>query len=176
MTEPRRKVLVVDDELDALEAHLGDLADAGYDVTTYKSTDEAIKSFLAGEATQFDVIVLDMMIPPPVENPEPIDIWDGLRSGGHLLEILRRHTPEPVPVLLLSNLAEDEIQLEAWDRFEEWQHEHGREVPEARSTDEVRDVLRRHFRTWIRAKRRTPPWHFPKVLGGILDEVLAYSA
>ena len=165
----KKHILVVDDELESLQGHLEEAARAGFETTTLRTTDEALQHFFDNDVTRFDLIVLDMMIPPPVEKPEPIDIWDGLRSGGHLLAILRRRVATRVPVLLLSNLAEDEIELEAWDRFEDWSAEAGQQLPDASSSDEVREALCRQFGTWIRAKRRTPPWHFPKLLEEMLE-------
>ena len=168
MSNQPRHILIVDDELESLQAHIDQAKQAGFDVSLMRSTDEAIHEFLRGDTRRFDVIVLDMMIPPPEENPDSIDVWDGLRSGGHLLAILRDRDDQ-VPVLLLSNLAEDEIELEAWDRFEDWRSQHGHPMPDARNSEMVREMLRQHFRTWIRAKRRTPPWHFPKVLEEMLS-------
>ena len=170
MSDKKPTILIVDDELDALEGHIASLTDAGVNVSTLRSTDEALREILSGDIQAFDLVVLDMMIPPPVENPEPIDVWDGLRSGGHLLAILRRESKKFIPALLLSNLAEEEVELEAWDRFQEWAADNGASVPAARTSDEVRDVLCRHFRVWIRGKRRTPPWHFATLCHTILAE------
>ena len=54
MNEPTRHILVVDDELDALEGHLSELSDAGHRLTTFRSTDETLKQFLEGDASVFN--------------------------------------------------------------------------------------------------------------------------
>ncbi len=169
MSKAKRRILIVDDELHVLNDHVHQLVTGGFEVAGVRTTDEAIREILQKDVRQYDLVAMDMMIPPPEAKPSDIEVWDGLRSGGHLLLMLRKLT-EDLPVLLLSNLDEEEVQLEAWDRFMEHRTRSGRAgaAPPVHSTGELRGVLERDFRTWFRSKRRTPPWHFPKILSDIL--------
>lgn len=169
MSKAKRRVLIVDDELHVLQDHVHQLVTGGFEVAGVRTTDEAIREIMQKDVRQYDVVAMDMMIPPPEEKPTGIDVWDGLRSGGHLLSMLRK-VNEELPVLLLSNLDEEEVQLEAWDRFMEHRARAGKTAaaPAVHNPSELRGVLERDFRTWFRSKRRTPPWHFPKILNEIL--------
>lgn len=162
------KILFIDDELDAMNDHINALVNAGHEVTMYRTTDDALDVIgVRRHVGEFEAVVLDMMIPPPVRNPHPHLVWDGLRSGGHLLLEIRRHS-ESVPVLILSNLDEEEVQLECWDRFVEWRTLRKLDLPKVYGASELRESLRKDFRTMYRSKRRTPPWAFPKVLDDLV--------
>jgi CheY-like chemotaxis protein len=166
-------VLFVDDELDILADHVRKLEDAGLLVTQRRTTDEAVSEFVNDRGRNYDLVILDMMIPAPEGEPyhSLYDAWDSMRSGGQLLEILRQHTTEPrPPVLLLSNLRDDEMLTEAWDRYEMWCANHDRPVASASNHQMMAQALRAHFGTWVREKRRTPPWHLPVVVKEILVE------
>jgi len=169
MTAHRYRVLFVDDEIDNLPDHLEELDRHGFAVKTIRSTDDAIAEIIEQRARNFDLVILDMMLPPPVETPDEFGVWDGLRSGGYLLAMIRARAVN-APVLLLSHLDEDELSLAAWERFEEWCAGSGRAVPSATSPEELRAVLRQEFRVWFRAKRKTPPWALPDIAEQVIRE------
>ncbi len=165
-------VLFVDDELDILTDHVRKLEDAGLVVTQRRTTDEAVADFVTNRGRNYDLVILDMMIPAPEGEPyhSLYDAWDSMRSGGQLLEILRQESREPrPPVLLLSNLRDDEMLTEAWDRYEMWCASLDRPVASASNDQMMAQVLRSQFGTWVREKRRTPPWHLPVVVKEILQ-------
>lgn len=165
-------ILFVDDELDMLAEHVRFLEAAGYAVTRLRTTDEAVSEFLDNRGRNYDAVILDMMIPAPEREAHHslYDAWDSMRSGGHLLEILRSEAAEPrPPVLLLSNLRNDEMLNEAWERYEVWCNHRRRPVASASNADMMEQVLRAEFQTWVREKRRTPPWHLPVVMKEVLS-------
>lgn len=167
-------ILFVDDDLENMSDHVRKLEDAGFAVTQRRSTDEALHDFLNDRGEGYDAIILDMMMPPPDEAGlsgykdrihNLVDVWDGLRSGGHLLGILRTRQKEPrPPVLILSNLDESEILLEAWEQYVMWAARHGRPVQSASDEHRMAAILRDQFRVTVRGKRRTPPWHLPELV------------
>ena len=174
-----RKVLFVDDEPQKMADHIAALSEAGYLVTSRNSTDEALRDFLDDNPAVFHLIVLDMMLPPPDGKDivpsryfgEVINIesWEGLHSGGNLLGILRRRSGESKPpVLILSNVQEGEVLIEAWDQFVSWCDFRKQVVPRAAGEGELRDVLKKQFGTWIHSKKRTPPWELPALAETII--------
>ncbi len=168
---PAAAILFVDDELDMLADHVRKLEEAGYVVTQRRRSDEAVNDFVNNRGCNYDLVILDMMIPAPEGGAHGglYDAWDAMRSGGELLRLLREKVDDPKPpVLLLSNLRDDEMLIEAWDRYEMWCHEHHAQPATASTPAMMSDVLQARFRTWVREKRRTPPWHLPKVIGEIL--------
>lgn len=163
-----KQILFIDDEIDHLSDHIKALKDVGYAVVTQRTTDAALKQIVKPELDRFSLVVLDMMMPSPEEDPDDlVEPWEPLKSGSHLLLRIRR-VAVGVPVLLVSNLDETDIQHEAWSCYERWCHDNGKDVSAAASDAQVRDVLKRDFRTWYRAKRRIPPWDLPRVVGQIL--------
>lgn len=164
-------ILFVDDELENMADHVRQLENAGCAVTQRRTTDEALQEFMSNRGLAYSLVILDMMIPPPdgEEYLSLVEAWDGLRSGGHLLHILRERSQSPAPpVLLLSNLADDEVLIEAWDRYVIWCDKHGHALPSARNTDAMAQILQAQFGTWVHGKRRTPPWHLPRLVSEIL--------
>ncbi|MBI5863505.1 MAG: hypothetical protein HZB38_03130, partial [Planctomycetes bacterium] len=94
-----------------------------------------------------------------------IETWEGLHSGGNLLGIFRRRCDGPTPpVLILSNVQESEVLIEAWDQFVNWCDFRNQELPRAAGESEIREVLKAHFGTWIHSKKRTPPWELPALV------------
>jgi CheY-like chemotaxis protein len=171
---PSATILFVDDELDMLADHVRKLEEAGYAVTQRRRSDEAVNDFVNNRGRNYDLVILDMMIPAPEGDSHGalFDAWDAMRSGGELLRLLRDGVADPrPPVLLLSNLRDDEMLIEAWDRYEMWCHANRCEPAAASNPGMMADVLKTRFRTWVREKRRTPPWHLPKVIGDILAAV-----
>ncbi len=170
---PGQTILLVDDELEILSDHIRKLEEAGFAVTQRRTTDQAIDDFMNDRGVAYDLVILDMMIPPPdrEEYRHFYDDWDGMRSGGRLLYILRQSQQNPhPPVLLLSNLKDDEMLTEAWDRYAIWCDRHDLDMPPVRSDEAMISTLRSRFGTWVREKRRTPPWHLPKVVQEILAD------
>ena len=55
MTETKRRILIVDDELDAVQGHIEEVGKAGFDVTVFRSTDEALREFIDGDVAVFDL-------------------------------------------------------------------------------------------------------------------------
>lgn len=167
-------ILFVDDELDMLHDHVRKLEEAGYVVTQRRTTDEAVADFVDHRGGNYDLVILDMMIPAPEGEVHHAlyDVWDAMRSGGELLRILRDASASAMPpVLLLSNLRDDEMLTEAWDRYAMWCEKHGCPPASATNEGEMATALQQHFRTWVREKRRTPPWHLPRVVADVLATV-----
>jgi CheY-like chemotaxis protein len=176
-----RKVLFVDDEPQKMADHIAALSEAGYLVTSRNSTDEALRDLLDDNPALFHLVVLDMMLPPPDGKDfvpsryfgEVINFetWEGLHSGGNLLGILRRRSGESrPPVLILSNVQDGEVLIEAWDQFVSWCAFRKQQVPSAAGESEVRQVLKLQFGTWIHSKKRTPPWELPGLAETIIGK------
>ncbi|MFN0137373.1 MAG: response regulator [Phycisphaerae bacterium] len=170
---PAPTILLVDDELENMSDHVRQLQNNGYVVTSFRTTDQAVDEFMSDRSRIYDLVILDMMIPPPdgERYNSVFEAWDGLRSGGHLLHILReKHDDARPPVLLLSNLADEEVLIEAWDRFVIWADKRKSKLalPSARNVDAMASALQTQFGTWVHGKRRTPPWHLPKLAQQIL--------
>lgn len=77
MTEKSRPaVLVVEDDSGIAELVRGRLEESGYDVWVAHSSDQA---FAAVERTNFDLILLDYLLPSGVDG---LDFYAQLKAGG----------------------------------------------------------------------------------------------
>ena len=93
------KILVVEDDTSILNSYGFVLVKKGYDVTTAENGEAALK---ACAAEQFDLIVLDMLMPE-------MSGLDFLKQAG-----LKTNAPE-TKVLVLSNTESDKIRDEAME-------------------------------------------------------------
>lgn len=97
-TDPRKKVLVVDDEQGILELLVMVLQDAGYDVSAASDGREAIVQALQDRP---DAIVLDILMPG----------LDGWQTCEHLLS---HDQTASIPIIFLTARARPEDQLRGW--------------------------------------------------------------
>jgi DNA-binding response OmpR family regulator len=97
-TDPRKKVLVVDDEQGILELLVMVLQDAGYDVSAASDGREAIVRALQERP---DVIVLDILMPG----------LDGWQTCEHLLS---HDQTASIPIIFLTARARPEDELRGW--------------------------------------------------------------
>jgi DNA-binding response OmpR family regulator len=80
-----KKILIVDDDAEIVDTVSYALESAGYIVTIARDGNQGIA---LAESEQPDLIILDMMMPK--------------RSGFLVLEKLRRHNEEPIPVIMVT--------------------------------------------------------------------------
>jgi DNA-binding response OmpR family regulator len=97
-TDPRKRVLVVDDEQGILELLVMVLQDAGYEVSAASDGREAIVRALQERP---DVIVLDILMPG----------LDGWQTCEHLLS---HDQTASIPIIFLTARARTEDQLRGW--------------------------------------------------------------
>jgi DNA-binding response OmpR family regulator len=100
LTDPRKKVLVVDDDRSLTELLQMVLEDAGYQVTLAQNGREAI--FSAAKDPP-DLVVLDVVMPE----------MDGWATSDHLLSHERT---AKIPIIFLSARVQAEDQLRGWYR------------------------------------------------------------
>lgn len=103
--EHQLKVLFVDDEQFAVQDFIDEMNKDGMDVHFFQSVKAAKEAF---EATSFDLLVLDIMMPP---GPYTKDTPKGMETGLYFLKDFRtRHAM--TPVIVLSNISSEEIMAE----------------------------------------------------------------
>ena len=91
MTTPRKRILLIDDSRDFLEAVGTRLVASGFDVTASDSGEEAVA--LAAEEP-FDVILLDMIMP----GQDGVATYQQLRASAKQLT---------VPIIMLTGMARE---------------------------------------------------------------------
>lgn len=110
-----RRILLVDDECcpgqDSPKGiymwyYAEALREADFEVTEVIGPDDAL-SELAAEGARFDLVVLDIMMPPG-EAYKEVNTLEGLRTGVFLGSTLRERYPN-LPVVVLTNLANPQI-------------------------------------------------------------------
>lgn len=93
-----KKIIIVEDETFIADIYSHELTKAGFEVKTAKDGDAGLKLL---ESEEFDLLLLDIMLP-----------------GIHGLELLKqwrvKHPQSKMPVLLLTNLGQDEVIKEAF--------------------------------------------------------------
>lgn len=163
-------ILLIDDDLEsAMSDYVAALKENGYGVEAGRTTDEAIDKFIGKDLKGYRLVILDMMMPKPKRLPISTTVWNPLRSGGHLLDLLRERAPR-LPVLLFSNLPSDDLKKEADNRFGAWCAKQRIERPPAKSPAELDRLLQSLFRVWIEEKRAMPPWALPDLVREIMDK------
>jgi CheY-like chemotaxis protein len=95
------KVLFVDDDWRRLERHVDELRDRGYTVTFESQVDPAI-AILRDSANYFDLIILDISMPPGKEMFFQ-DTVGGTRTGVALYDLVRNLRPN-VKIIALTNV------------------------------------------------------------------------
>lgn len=111
----KRRVMLVDDECCPGQKepngiymwyYAQALRDADFEVTEVISPDDALLE-MAAEGASFDLIVLDIMMPPG-EAYKEVNTLEGLRTGVFLGRTLQESYPD-LPVVVLTNLANPQI-------------------------------------------------------------------
>lgn len=106
-TVSRIRVIVVDDEPERVEFMCKGLLPEQWEVQKYASAAAFVSILETGGAERPDVIVLDIMMPPPTTwNPKLSEF--GTRTGMVLFE-LARCTWDDVPVFFLTNLRDSTV-------------------------------------------------------------------
>lgn len=93
-----KKILIIEDETFIADVYSHELTKAGFSVKTAKDGPSGLKAL---EEENFDLLLLDIMLP-----------------GIHGLELLKqwrvKHPASKMPVLVLTNLGQDEVIKEAF--------------------------------------------------------------
>lgn len=107
MSEPR-KILMIDDEPEWIRPHAEALEDEGYQVTRMMDVDDAIRLL---EKEKFDLIVLDLLMPPSAELANNFDPELDLRETGVWVHrvIRERLGIQKVPIIIMSVVRDKEI-------------------------------------------------------------------
>jgi CheY-like chemotaxis protein len=157
-----KKVVIVDDERAPLEYHIEALESAGYEVAFQKLSTVALQ-WPSNPGFKCDLAVVDMMMPPP-PNASKAEFGLGEFTGAMVVREIRKHR-DALPVLVLTNHTEPEVQDVLWDEFSKYCSDRGKLVP---PFPDKREGLAEDFRVWFRTKRNTPPF----VLLGIVQQIL----
>ena len=98
MPDSAKKILIIEDETFIADIYARELTKAGFEVQIESTGPAGLQAL---EKNTFDLLLLDIMLP-----------------GMHGLELLRewriKHPNSPMPVLLLTNLGQDEVIKEAF--------------------------------------------------------------
>ena len=108
-------ILFIDDEPHRLREYEEALCEEGFKVTWATDAEEGMKTFLAHQS-KIDVIILDVMMPPPAVWGDAMTDF-GMRTGLKLLERIREET-ECIPVMVLTNLSLSSVDLPPYDLVE----------------------------------------------------------
>ncbi|GAB4461895.1 MAG: hypothetical protein OHK0029_27870 [Armatimonadaceae bacterium] len=101
----RPKILLVDDQQQAMRYHWSALERAGFEVTRCDTTRDAIRAY---NDDHFDLIILDRMLPPG-EALDGSETEMDLQTGYRIYDDLRqRHHLKRVPIIILTNFYEAE--------------------------------------------------------------------
>ncbi len=109
MTDPtaRKRVLMVDDQLDYIEPYAEALEDEDFDVTLLSQVDTAL-DLLRSE--KFDVIILDMLMPPSEHVHEDFEDLDLRKSGGWVLSQIREDERlRDVPIIFITAVRDTHV-------------------------------------------------------------------
>ncbi|MBN2445201.1 MAG: response regulator [Phycisphaerae bacterium] len=168
----KRRILFVDDEPEHVQYHIKALRESGYDVKLVKSSDAALDLCLNAYApsTQddsleaYDLIILDMMMPPP-KAVQPARVSAGLATGAYILGEHRKHHAD-VPAMIFSNLSEQEC-VESICRICAAQLPG---IPPGTTHSDLLQFLRTRLGVTICEKRRTPPFMLPTRVGMMMTD------
>ena len=101
-----QRILMVDDERDLVFAVKRCLETAGYEVIPAYDGREALQ-VLEGAASQPDLIILDVIMPPP----SGWDVLQTIRAGGET---------QSIPVVMLTSATDDADKARGWDLGVDW--------------------------------------------------------
>lgn len=87
------RLLWLDDRLDELQAHIAALERRSMEVTTAETVDDALSKM---QRTVFDVVIMDLLLPPPRNNPI------------ELIEAIKQLAPHSLIVVVSGYLDNDE--------------------------------------------------------------------
>src|SRR5436190_1530779 len=100
------RILLIDDEWDLDSTRVEDLMSAGHDVTVINRADEAFAR-IADTSAKFDVVLLDVMMPP--EGYASLQATNGGRlTGFRLLDDIRKHRGA-IPVIVISAHSQSKV-------------------------------------------------------------------
>lgn len=109
-------ILFIEDENFTMDTFFKGLKNEGYIVTTAKDGEEALRQ-LKGANNNFDLIILDIMLPRGYASGSP-SISDDIKTGDMGIEVLRQLRKEikkHIPVIVLSAVSDDEIKSKVLD-------------------------------------------------------------
>lgn len=109
MTQPttRKRILMVDDQLDYIQPYAEALEDEDFDVTLISQVDSALEMLREGG---FDVIILDMLMPPSEGVHEDFEDLDLRKSGGWVLSQIREDERlRDVPIIFITAVRDTRV-------------------------------------------------------------------
>lgn len=160
-----RKALIIDDEPDTLRYHVEIMHKKGITTSLISSADEALvvfERFKQSASIEFDIVVIDMLMPPP-DSVRSIDVRDGLTTGGFLLRRLREWNRK-VPVVIVSHMSRTKLipaVLESLAPLEE----------AGQRPLDLEEHLRQNWNVRVFEKSSNPPFVFSErlceIIGGL---------
>ena len=106
-SQPRKKILMVDDQLDYIQPYAEALQDEDFDVTLISQVDQALELLRSGD---FDVIILDMLMPPSETVHDDFEELDLRKSGGWVLSQIRAEEGlRTLPVIFITAVRDPQV-------------------------------------------------------------------
>jgi CheY-like chemotaxis protein len=101
-------ILMIDDSARGVMIYKEELEASGYQVLHHRSVDEALRD-LEARRQDFELVILDVMMPPgeSFRQDQAADL--GLRTGVRVYERLRERAPH-LPVVVLTNVTNPGVQ------------------------------------------------------------------
>lgn len=96
-------IMLVDDEAREMDSYLRELDLAGFRVSFQPGVDEALQLWKE-EGPRIRLLILDIMMPPG-KAFQDVDTSEGLRTGVHLYDRVRRDDPD-LPIVILTNVSD----------------------------------------------------------------------
>ncbi len=104
----RKRILFVDDDLLIIKELFYELEHAGYKVVPADNADRAIKEF---NSQLFDLIILDIMMPPP-KFVSKIIVNNGYETGVFLAHKIKKSINKQTPIIVLTGNPLNEVERE----------------------------------------------------------------
>jgi CheY-like chemotaxis protein len=106
-SQSRKKILMVDDQLDYIQPYAEALQDEDYDVTLIPQVDQALELL---RSSDFDVIILDMLMPPSETVHDDFEELDLRKSGGWVLSQIRAEERlRTLPVIFITAVRDPQV-------------------------------------------------------------------
>ena len=119
-------ILFIDDESRHMGSYRDELKLSGCEVVFESDTDGAWE-FFEKNTHRIELIILDIMMPPG-KSFEDADTEEGRRTGVHFYHRVRERAPE-LPVIILTNVADDDLMDSFRDDENCWYFEKMRYMP-----------------------------------------------
>lgn len=105
----KKKILFIDDEPRRIQSYVDELEKSGYEVEPATDVDYAFVYFVKN-MKKIDLLIMDVMMPPG-ENCKDQDAQTelGLRTGILLSDKIRQIDTD-VPIIVLTNVVDDELE------------------------------------------------------------------